>query len=108
MIHSDGVSVRWLSIGFGDQEPPGGDSSAAVVGGVACELRFRVRDWQTNRTQGECPRRQRERSLAHEWGRSTVFMAFRPVIPVDVEAGPGATHDHEAGPGSARRPATPG
>ena len=73
---------------IGDQEPPGGDSSAAVVGGVACELRFRVRDRQTNRTQGECPRRQRERSLAHEWGRSTAFMVFRPVVPVDVEAGP--------------------
>src|SRR5271166_7103421 len=76
--------------------------------GYACELRFRVRDRGTNRSQGECSRRQQEGSLAHEWGRPTAFMAFRPVVHVDVEGGPGATHDHEASPGTARRPATPG
>jgi hypothetical protein len=36
---------------IGDQEPPGGDSSAAWEG-----------------------------SLAHEWGRPTAFMTFHPIV----------------------------
>ena len=75
--------------------------------GCACELRFRVRGRGANQSQGECPRRRWEGSLAHGWGRSTAVMAFRRVVP-DVEAGPGATHDHETGRGIARGPATPG
>src|SRR5271157_1423766 len=76
--------------------------------GYACELPFWVRGSWNEPASGGSSHRQREGSLAHDWRQPTVFMAFRPVVPVDVEVGPGAIHDHETGPGIARRPATSG